>query len=102
MVSSALRDLTQLPTPEEATRLCASMELDVPANRPYCLYGLGTGHVSCQEYVKVGKVRLAQPFVELKDFMRRCLGAFDLLVCRVVAWGVSYALVGGACRACPL
>jgi hypothetical protein len=78
------------------------MELDVPANCSYCLYGLGTGHVSRQEYVKVVEVRLAQPFVELKDFMRRCFGAFDLLVCRVIAWGVSYALVEGACRAYPL
>jgi hypothetical protein len=58
LVSSALCDLIQQLTPEEAARLCASIEFDISANRPYRLYGLGTGHVSGQEYVEVGQIRL--------------------------------------------
>ena len=57
-VSTASYHLTLEPTPEKAARLRASIELDVSANRPYRLYGLSTRHVSGQEYVEVGKVRL--------------------------------------------
>jgi hypothetical protein len=85
LVSFTTYNLAQLPTPEEATRLRASIELDVPANRPYRLYGFGAGHVSRQEYIEVGEVRLTESFVEVEDLGRGCLGAFDLLVCRVVA-----------------
>jgi len=58
LVSPASCDLAHEPTPEEAARLRASIELDISANRPYRLYGLSTRHVSGQEYVEVGQVRL--------------------------------------------
>jgi len=72
-------------TPEEATRLRASIELDIPADLSYRLYGLSAGHVSCQQDVEVGEVRLAEALVEVQNFLCRRLGALDLLVCGVIA-----------------
>ena len=72
-------------TPEETTRLCARIELDISPNYPYRLYGLSTGHVSRQQYVEVGEVRLEQAVVELEDFGGRRLRALDLLIRSVIA-----------------
>jgi hypothetical protein len=73
-------------TPEEAPRLCARIELDIPANLANRLYGLSAGHVPRQQDVEVGQARLAEALVELQDIFGRCLGALDLLVCSVIAW----------------
>lgn len=72
-------------TPEETPWLRARVELDIPANLAYRLYGLSAGHVTGQQDVEVGQVRLAEAIIELEDVLCRGLGALDLLVCSVIA-----------------
>lgn len=45
-----------------------------------------TRHIPRQQHIEVIQARLAQSFVKIENLIRRCLGAFDLLVRGMVAY----------------
>lgn len=82
--------------PEKATRPRFCPRLEVLRDPAHRLDGFRAGYVAREHHVEVVEVGLLQPLVQVRDLLRRDLGALDLSVAGVITCSQG---VGGQNRA---